>query len=61
MNLEVQLTNGQKHTITFDGKKEEFFDLLKFSRDTFLQDTEKNYFIVSSIMSFKIKGETNNG
>jgi hypothetical protein len=59
MNLEVQLTNGQKHTIVFDGKKEEFFDILKFNRDSFLQDTEKNYFIVSSITAFKIKGEGN--
>jgi hypothetical protein len=59
MNLEVQLTNGQKHTIVFNGKKEEFFDILKFNRDSFLQDTEKNYFIVSSITAFKIKGEGN--
>lgn len=59
MNLEVQLTNGQKHNIVFDGSKEEFFDLLKFSRESFVQDTEKNYLIVSSIMAFKITGGRN--
>lgn len=59
MNMEVQLSNGQKHDVVFDGSKEEFFDILKFSRDTFIQDTQKNYFIVSSIMSFKITGGSN--
>lgn len=59
MKLEVQLSNGQKHKLVFDGSKEEFFDIVKFSRDTFLQDTQKMYFIVSSIMSFKIEGEDN--
>jgi len=59
MYLEVQLTNGQKHEIVFDGNKEEFFDLIKFNRDSFLQDTKKNYFIISSIMSFKITGGNN--
>lgn len=59
MMLEVQLTNGQKHELVFDGSKEEFFDLLKFNRDYFLQDTKRNYFIVSSIMSFKITGGSN--
>lgn len=59
MMLEVQLTNGQKHELVFDGSKEEFFDLLKFNRDYFLQDTKRNYFIVSSIMSFKITGGNN--
>lgn len=59
MNLEVQLTNGQKHTIVFDGSKEEFFDILKFNRESFLQDTQQNYLIVSSIMAFKITGGRN--
>lgn len=59
MKLEVHLTNGQKHKVVFDGKKEEFFDILKFNRDSFLQDTEENYFIVSSITAFKITGEQN--
>lgn len=59
MKLEVQLSNGQKHKLVFAGNKEEFFDIIKFNRDIFLQDTEKSYFIVSSIMSFKIEGESN--
>lgn len=59
MNLEVQLTNGQKHMVVFDGNKEDWFDLIKFNRDWFVQDTQKSYLIVSSIMAFKIIGETN--
>ena len=59
MKMEVELTNGRKHNVVFDGSKTEFFDLLKFSRDTFLQDTNSTYFIVSSIMAFKIIGGNN--
>lgn len=59
MKLEVQLTNGQKHTVVFDGDKEGWFDLLKFNRDCFISDVQKMYFIVSSVMAFKIEGEGN--
>lgn len=59
MKLEVQLTNGQKHTVVFDGSKEDWFDIIKFNKDSFISDSQENYFIVSSIMSFKIKGEGN--
>ena len=59
MKLEVQLTNGQKHTVVFDGSKEDWFDIIKFNKDSFISDSQDNYFIVSSIMSFKVKGEGN--
>lgn len=59
MHLEVQLNNGQKHELVFEGSKEEFFDLLRFNRESFLQDTKKSYFIISSIISFKITGGNN--
>ncbi len=59
MNIEVYLNNGEQHTIVFEKAKEDFFDVLKFNRDSFLQDTDGIYFIVSSIMSFKFKGGTN--
>jgi hypothetical protein len=59
MNLEVQLTNGQKHQVVFEGSKEDFFDLIRFNRDSFIQDTKNSYFVISSIMSFKIEGASN--
>jgi hypothetical protein len=59
MKLEVHLTNGQKHTVVFDGNKEDWFDIIKFNKDSFISDSQDNYFIVSSIMSFKIQGEAN--
>lgn len=59
MKLEVQLANGQRHSISFDGRKEDWFDVLKFNRDSFIQDAEGNYFIVSSIVAFKIIGDKN--
>jgi hypothetical protein len=59
MKLEVHLTNGQKHTVVFDGSKEDWFDVIKFNKDSFISDSQDNYFIVSSIMSFKIQGEAN--
>lgn len=59
MNIEVTLTNGHRHIIAFEKGKEDFFDIIKFNRDSFLQDKNGVYFIVSSIMSFAIKGGEN--
>jgi hypothetical protein len=59
ITLEVNLTNGNKHTVVYEQSKEEFFDLIKFNRDVFLKDKNDTYFIVSSIMSFRIQGASN--
>ena len=57
MTIEARLKNGDIHTLDFDKSKEDFFDIIRFSRDNFIQDTNKSYIIISSIMSFKIIGE----
>jgi hypothetical protein len=59
LDIEATLTNGHRHIIAFEKSKEDFFDIIKFNRDSFLQDKNGVYFIVSSIMSFAIEGEKN--
>jgi hypothetical protein len=59
IKIEVNLANGVSHKVEFEKTKEEFFDILKFNRDAFLKDTKGIYFIVSSVMSFKIEGDGN--
>lgn len=59
IKVEVNLTNGVSHKVELQKTKEELFDILKFNRDAFIKDTKGIYFIVSSIMSFKIEGDEN--
>lgn len=57
MKIEARLKNGDVHIFNFDKSKEDFFDIIKFNRDYFIQDANQSYIIISSIMSFKIIGE----
>jgi hypothetical protein len=59
IKVEVNLKNGVSHKMELEKTKEEFFDILRFNRDAFLKDTKGVYFIVSSVMSFKIEGDGN--
>ena len=43
----VILQNGSKHIVPYDQSKEDWCDLVKFNRDSFVQDTEKNYILLS--------------
>jgi hypothetical protein len=53
----VILQNGSKHVVPYDQSKEDWCDLVRFNRDSFVQDTEKNYILVSNIVVFKFIGE----
>jgi hypothetical protein len=54
-NIGVMLTNGSQHEVVYEKGKEDFMDLVKFSRDSFIQDTNGYYILVSSISVFKFK------
>lgn len=61
MLIDIVLTNGSQHKIKYDKAKEDFMDLVKFNRESFVEDTNGYYILVSSISVFKIRseGETN--
>jgi len=52
----VTLQNGSKHTVVYEKTKEDWYDLVKFDRDTFVKDTEENHILVSTITVFKFFG-----
>ena len=55
INVGVMLTNGSQHEVVYEKGKEDFMDLVKFNRDTFVQDTNGYYILVSGISVFKFK------
>ena len=60
INIGVTLTNGSQHEVVYEKGKEDFMDLVKFNRDTFVQDTNGYYILVSGISVFKFKDGGNN-
>lgn len=55
VQIGVMLTNGNKHKINYEQSKEDFLDMVKFSRDSFVQDIEGYYILVSSISVFRFE------
>ena len=55
INVGVILTNGSQHEVVYEKGREEFMDLVKFNRDTFVQDANGYFILVSSISVFKFK------
>jgi hypothetical protein len=51
----VTLQNGSKHTVVYENNQDDWKDLVKFSRDSFVKDTEDNYILVSNISVFKFE------
>jgi hypothetical protein len=60
INIGVTLTNGSQHEVVYEKGKEDFMDLVKFNRDTFVQDANGYYILVSGISVFKFKDGGNN-
>lgn len=55
----VTLQNGSKHIVIHSGDEENWQDLVKFSRDSFVKDVEQNYILVSTISTFRFEGRAN--
>jgi hypothetical protein len=61
LTIGVTLTNGSQHKVKYDQTKEDFLDLVKFNKDTFVKDANDYYILVSSISIFKFIEETIGG
>jgi len=60
ITVEVQLQNGTKTTINFEGNQQEFKDVMAFSNDsTYLQTSEDYFILTRSISMFKFKQGAN--
>ncbi len=55
----VTLHNGSKHVIVHNGDEENWQDVVKFNRDSFVKDVEQNYILVSTISVFRFEGRAN--
>lgn len=60
ITVEVQLQNGTKTTINFEGNEQDFKDKMAFSNDsTYLQTADDFYILTRSISMFKFKQGAN--
>ena len=56
IKIGVTLQDGSKTLIHFDSNKEQWEDVIKFNRESFVKDSEGYYIIVSSISKYRYEG-----